>query len=208
MKRLLIWGAGDQGTVTAECALAMKRYDVIDFLTIREKETRQIPGHKIYEETDETLFDILSTYDEVIVANGSNDLREAKLAKLASLGLHPASLLHPTAVISPSAVISEGCTVLAGAVINTNASVGIGCIVNTGAVIEHDCVIGDFVNICPRAAMAGHTEIGRKAYLGIGCTIIDDIRVGTETIVGAGAVVIRDIPDHAVVAGVPAKAIR
>ena len=54
--------------------------------------------------------------------------------------------------------------------------------------------------------MAGHTEIGRKAYLGIGCTIIDDIRVGAETIVGAGAVVIRDIPDHAVVAGVPAKA--
>ena len=50
--------------------------------------------------------------------------------------------------------------------------------------------------------MAGHTEIGRKAYLGIGCTIIDDIRVGVETIVGAGAVVIRDIPDHAVVAGV------
>ena len=127
----------------------------------------------------------------MIVATGSNDLREAKLAKLASLGLHPASLLHPTAVISPSAVISEGCTVLAGAVININASVGIGCIVNTGAVIEHDCVIGDFVNICPRAAMAGHTEIGRKAYLGIGCTIIDDIRVGTETIVGAGAVVIR-----------------
>lgn len=200
MKRLLIWGAGDQGTVTAECALAMKRYDVIDFLTIREKETRQIPGHKIYEETDENLFDILSAYDEVIVATGSNDLREAKLAKLASLGLHPASLLHPTAVISPSAVISEGCTVLAGAVINTNASVGIGCIVNTGAVIEHDCVIGDFVNICPRAAMAGHT--------GIGCTIIDEIRVGAETIVGAGAVVIRDIPDHAVVAGVPAKAIR
>ena len=108
----------------------------------------------------------------MIVATGSNDLSEAKLAKLASLGLHPASLLHPTAVISPSAVISEGYTVLAG------------------------------------AAMAGHTEIGRKAYLGIGCTIIDDIRVGVETIVGAGAVVIRDIPDHAVVAGVPAKAIR
>lgn len=205
MKRLLIWGARDQGTVTADCALAMKRYDEIDFLTIREKESRQIPGHKIYEETDENLFEVLSDYDEVIVATGSNDLREAKLA---SIGIHLASLLPPSAVISPSTVISEGCTVLAGAVINTNASVGIGYIVNTGAVIEHDCVIGDFVNICPRAAMAGHTEIGRVAYLGIGCTIIDGIKVGAEAIVGAGAVVLRDISDHAVFAGVPAKAIR
>ena len=39
MSRLLIWGAGDQGTVTLDCALAMKRYDRIDFLDIREKGT-------------------------------------------------------------------------------------------------------------------------------------------------------------------------
>ncbi|MFR2824434.1 MAG: hypothetical protein ACLTCQ_07530 [Enterocloster bolteae] len=44
--------------------------------------------------------------------------------------------------------------------------------------------------------------------MGIGCTIIDGIRIGTEATVGAGAVVIRDVPDHAAVAGVPAKDIR
>ena len=37
MKRLLIWGAGDQGIVTLDCALAMKRYSCIDFMELKEK---------------------------------------------------------------------------------------------------------------------------------------------------------------------------
>lgn len=205
MKRLLIWGAGDQGTVTAECALAMNRYEEIGFLTIREKESREIPGYTIYEEKEEHLERILRSYDEVIAATGSNDLREAKLKRLETMGIPIASIIHPTAVISPSAAVSKGCTVLAGAVIHTNARIGTGCIVNTGAIVEHDCIVDDFVNICPRVSMAGHTEIGRKAYLGIGCTIIDAIRVGNEAVVGAGAVVIRDVMSGTVVAGVPAR---
>ena len=78
---------------------------------------------------------------------------------------------------------------------------------NTGAIIEHDCIIGDFANICPGVSMAGHTKIGRKSFLGIGSTIMDDITVGEESVVGAGAVVIRNVPDRVVVAGVPAKEI-
>ena len=42
-KRLLIWGAGDQGTVALDCALAMKRYSRIDFLDIKEKDTARFP---------------------------------------------------------------------------------------------------------------------------------------------------------------------
>ena len=37
MKKLLIWGAGDQGTVTLECALATQQYSQIDFLEIKER---------------------------------------------------------------------------------------------------------------------------------------------------------------------------
>lgn len=41
MKKLLIWGAGDQGLVTLECALAMNAYEQIDFLEIKEKEVEK-----------------------------------------------------------------------------------------------------------------------------------------------------------------------
>lgn len=208
MKSLLIWGAGDQGTVALECALAMNVYESIDFLGLKEKERRDIPGYVIYSERETVVDELLKAYDEVIVATGDNNLREQKTALLTSRGIVMPNLIHPTAVVSPSARIAAGCTVLANAVIHTNASVGMGCIVNTASIVEHDCVIGDFVNLSPKTAMAGHTKIGNKSFLGIGCTIIDAITVGKEAVIGAGAVVIRDVPEHAVVSGVPAKGIR
>lgn len=208
MKKLLIWGAGDQGTVTLDCALAMNAYDSISFLSFAERGAREIPNYIIYREQDVDLRTFLPSFDEVIVATGDNALREQKVSILNALGIPLATIVHPTAYISPFAQVSAGCTVLAFAVVHINASVGTGCIVNTGAIVEHDCVLGDFVNVCPRVAMAGHTTVGKKAFLGIGCTIINNLSVGEEAVIGAGAVVIRDVPAHEVVAGVPAKRIQ
>lgn len=205
MKRLLIWGAGDQGTVTLDAALAMQRYDEIDFLDMKEKGHREIPGYQIYEEEKVDLEPFLKEYDEVIVAVGSNDLREFRLNKLIRMEIPLATVIHPSAVISPSASIAGGCTVLARAVINPNATVGKGCIINTGAIIEHDCVIEDLVNVCPGVALAGHTVLGKKSFIGIGSTVIDGIKIGKDAVVGAGAVVIRDVPDRVIVVGVPAR---
>lgn len=129
-----------------------------------------------------------------------------KVGRLLDMGVPLATLIHPSAVVSPSACISGGCTVLARVVVNPNARIGTGCIINTGSIIEHDCVVEDFVNICPGVSMAGHARIGRKSFIGIGSTVIDGIKVGSQVVVGAGAVVIRDVPDHTMVMGVPAKA--
>lgn len=208
MSRLLIWGTGDQGTVTLDCALLMKKYDTIDFLTIKEKESRSISHYKIYQEEDVCLTQFLKCYDEVIVATGNNDLREAKIDILRSLNIPLATIIHPTAFISPFAKVCGGTTVLANAVIHTNAKVDIGCIINTGVIVEHDCIIKEFVNISPQTAMAGHTEIGKKTFIGIGTTIIDDIKIGENVTVGGGAVVIHNIPNHVVIVGIPAKIIK
>lgn len=208
MKKLLIWGAGDQGAVTLDCALAMKTYDSIAFLSFAERGAREIPDYTIHREQDVDLQTFLPSFDEVIVATGDNALREQKSSILHALDIPPATIVHPTAIISPFARVSSGSTVLAFAVVHTNAFVGTGCIINTGAIVEHDCVLGDFANVCPRVSMAGHTTVGKKAFLGIGCTILNNIAIGEEAVVGAGAVVIRDVPARAVVAGVPAKRIQ
>lgn len=205
MKKLLIWGAGDQGIVTLDCALAMNIYSNIDFLDMKEKGHREIANFMIYEEKEVFVNNFLKSYDEVIVAVGNNNLREKKTKILDSIGISMATITHPSAIISPFAKISKGSTILANAIINANASIGIGCIINTSAVVEHDCIIQDFVNISPKVSMAGHTKIGKKSFLGIGSTIIDNIEVGKEAVIGAGAVVIRDVPEHTLVVGVPAK---
>lgn len=54
----------------------------------------------------------------------------------------------------------------------------------------------------------GETVIGEKSWIGAGAVILDGVKIGRGAIVGAGSVVTRDIPDYAVVAGVPAKLLR
>ena len=208
MKKLLIWGAGDQGIVTFNCAKAMNEYEQIDFLDFKEKGHREIPMATLYEEDNINLYHILKKYDEVIAATGDNDLREKKILQLIDMNIQLATIIHPTASISPYAKISSGCTILAHATININAHIGRGCIVNTGAIIEHDCIVKNFVNICPAVAMAGHVVIGNKTFMGIGSTVIDDITIGDNVTIGAGATVIGNIPDNSVAVGVPAKVIR
>ncbi|OHB59828.1 MAG: galactoside O-acetyltransferase [Planctomycetes bacterium RBG_13_44_8b] len=54
----------------------------------------------------------------------------------------------------------------------------------------------------------GHVEIDDDAWLGTGCIIFPDVKVGKGAVVGAGAVVTKDVPDYTVVVGVPAKPIK
>ncbi|WP_455684773.1 acetyltransferase [Thomasclavelia sp.] len=208
MKNLLIWGAGDQGLVTLDCALAMQKYTKIDFLDFKEKGHREIKNYTIYEESKIDLNTIFHLYDEVIVATGSNDLRKEKISLLKTLNIPIATIIHPTAIISSFAQVSAGCTILANAVININAIIGKGCIINTAAIVEHDCIVEEFVNICPNVTMAGHVKVGRKSFIGTGASLIDEIEIGKETIIGAGTVVVKDIPDHVTAVGVPARVIK
>jgi len=50
--------------------------------------------------------------------------------------------------------------------------------------------------------------VGEGSHIGIGATILQGVRIGTNAVVGAGAVVLRDVPDGDRVAGVPARSIR
>ena len=76
------------------------------------------------------------------------------------------------------------------------------------SIITHDCEIGDFVQISPRATLLGRCKVGSFSQIGSNATILPDIKIGTNVIVGAGAVVTKDLPDNCVALGIPAKIIK
>jgi serine O-acetyltransferase len=85
---------------------------------------------------------------------------------------------------------------------------GMGIVIHRRVVIGENCVIGQSVTIGGRS---GHYEVpvlGDNVIVGVGAKILGPIRVGDNAVIGANAVVIHDVPPHAVVAGVPARIIK
>ena len=143
--------------------------------------------------------------DPIIVSIGVNATRK-KIAE--KLNCHFGVAIHPSAVVSPSAKIGEGTVVMAGAVINAGAVIGKHCIINTGASVDHECVLGDYVHIAPHAALCGQVHIGEGTLMGVGSCAIPCMKIGSWTTVGAGAAVVRDVPDGVTVVGNPARVIK
>lgn len=137
-----------------------------------------------------------------IIAIGNNLIRK----KFAShFNFRWATLIHPTAVIHPSVIIGAGSVVFAGAIIQPDATVGEHVIVNTGATVDHDCVIRDFVHLAPGVHLAGDVQVEEGAFVGISSAAIQGSKIGAWATVGAGGVVIKDVPPGVTAVGLPAK---
>lgn len=139
---------------------------------------------------------------------GDTTPRRQLYEKLCQQGFELVNAIHPQAVVARSAQMGQGATIMAGCILNPGVWLGVNVVVNTGSVVEHDCQIGDHVFIGPGVRLGGSVEIEVGAHIGIGATILQNIRIGEKAIVGAGAVVIRDVPEHAVVVGIPARVLK
>lgn len=126
---------------------------------------------------------------------------------------------HFSHVLSGSR-IGSGCNLGQNVVVGPDAVVGNGCKIQNnvsiykGVTLEDDVFCGPsmvFTNIfnprahIPRMAEVRGTLVRKGATLGANCTIICGVTIGRHAFVGAGAVVTRDVPDHALVMGNPAR---
>lgn len=85
---------------------------------------------------------------------------------------------------------------------------GLGTVIHKTARIEDGAVISTGVTLGGRSGLPGAPVIGAGALIGTGAKVLGPIRVGRGAQVGANAVVLQDVPDYAVVVGVPARVVR
>jgi acetyltransferase EpsM len=146
-----------------------------------------------------------SVTDELIVAIGNNKTRKMVVEKMS---LNYRTAIHRSSIISHHASIEEGTVVMGGALINADTSVGKHCIINSNASVDHDCVLKDYVHISPNATLCGGIIVETGSLIGTGSVIIPGKRIGKNVVIGAGSIVISDVPDNTTVVGNPAKIIK
>jgi serine acetyltransferase len=110
--------------------------------------------------------------------------------------------------MSELVTIGEGTIICAHTIITVNIEIGAHVIINLDCTIGHDAILHDFVTLYPSVNVSGITEIGHCSELGTGVQIIQCKKVGEYSIVGAGGVIVKDIPIKCTAVGSPAKPIR
>jgi sugar O-acyltransferase (sialic acid O-acetyltransferase NeuD family) len=202
MKNLLILGAGGHGKVVSEIALLSKDWESIAFLDDR-KNLKNASGIPVIGKFDE-YSSLINKYKYAFVAIGDNKLRSIWIERLSREGFIIPVLVHPFSSISKSSIIGDGSVVMAGAVINADTHIGRGCIINTSSTIDHDCRISHGVHVSPGVNIGGTVTIREYTWVCIGSSVINNISIGSNVILAAGAIVNKNVPDNVMAAGVPA----
>ena len=119
-----------------------------------------------------------------------------------------ANLVDPSVLLSDSVVMGEGNIICAGSILTVNISLGNCNIINLNCTVGHEAELGDYVTVNPGVNISGNVHIESGSNIGTGTQIIQGKRIGKHTVVGAGAVVNKDLPDSCTAVGIPAKVIK
>jgi sugar O-acyltransferase (sialic acid O-acetyltransferase NeuD family) len=148
----------------------------------------------------------------VIAAVGDSRLRERLISAAEAAGLRSAPpLVHPGVEIDLAHVaLGVGVVICPGSVVTTDIRIGDHTQINVNCIVTHDTVIGAYVTLSPGVALSGANALGDHAFLGTGAVTVNGLpgrplRIGAGAVVGAGAVLTRDVAPGVTVVGVPAR---
>lgn len=157
----------------------------------------------------EAVHDLPDAY--VVVGTGSPKDYASRYRITGRLNVPPERyprLVHPAAVVSRSVTLGPGTIVQACSVLTAAVTVGAHVIIGPHVVLAHDVVVEDFATFAAGARLAGGVQVGQGAYIGAGALVREHLTIGSWSLVGMGAGVMRDVPPLEVWAGTPARRLR
>lgn len=211
----------------------MDAYEIIEYISksekktpvklyIKEKESIDYGNSKVFGAGDKIVFGDWNELKTILEENKDkiedvvieNDRRNSGIPLLDIKDI-PARI-EPGAIIREQVEIGKNAVIMMGAILNIGAVVGDGTMIDMGAVLGGRATVGAHCHIGAGAVLAGVIEpasatpviVEDNVLVGANAVVVEGVHVGKNAVVAAGAVVLEDVPENAVVAGTPAKVIK
>ncbi|PCI48060.1 MAG: sugar O-acyltransferase [Alphaproteobacteria bacterium] len=208
--KIAIFGASGLGREVADICADTGYTDIV-FL-VKDQTEECLWQNKVFEDTPEIVKRLRQEGYKFAVGIGDPTIRRIIVEKYPDLD-YP-NLTHTSATFGQfqrgSLESSRGVIIAAGCRITNNIDFGDFILLNLNVTVGHDTIIGDFVSAMPSANISGNVDVKSGVYIGTGSAIIhggNDVKliIGEGSVVGAGAVVTKDVPSGVTVVGIPAK---
>ena len=191
-------------------------------LTVKERSPIDYGGAKVFGAGDKIVFGDWKELSGIIENNADkiedivieNNCRNSAIPMLDMKNIN--ARIEPGAIIRENVEIGDNAVIMMGAIINIGAIIGSGTMIDMGAVLGGRATVGKNCHVGAGAVLAGVIEpasatpviLEDGVLVGANAVVIEGVHVGKNAVIAAGCVVIEDVPDGAVVAGVPGRIIK
>jgi sugar O-acyltransferase (sialic acid O-acetyltransferase NeuD family) len=219
----LIFGASRQGRVVLEVLRAQGQHQIIGFLDDDPaKRGLLLDGERVLGgmewaaanshgdvPTDPSAHSAIHGRRlAAIIAIGANDSRLDVAKRLRALGFELINAIHPSADVQGNVSLGAGNLICAGAILVTGTRVEDDVVINTGAIIDHDSLLESGAQVASGVTTSGCVTIRRAAFVGVGAILGPGVTVGERAIIGAGSLVLKDVPPGVLAYGAPCRTVR
>lgn len=211
MDRIIIFGGGQHADYCIDIIERENKYKIIGIVAPDYPVDTILYDYRVIGK-QENIKQLVSEYNirGGLVAIGDNWTRKivAEYVLTQVPDFKFINAIHPSTEIGRKVKLGIGIVTMAGCIINPSCDIGNFCFFATGAQLDHDSIMEDYSSISAGSITGGNVKIGKYSAITLNVTILDRISIGENSVIGAGSLVLKDIPDNVLVYGNPAKVIR
>ena len=204
MKKVLLWGGMSSSRIIHNM---LKKTDfTITHIFDKYIENVAFDTHAQFSNLEEDLDTFINEAEYVVVSIGGphGKARYLITRELIKKGLKPLNIISENSFIDDTSIIGNSFHSMPGSLVHSDSVIGDCVIVNTNASIDHECIVGNGCHFMGSSAVAGKVTIEDYVTIGTNATILPNLKIHTGAYIGAGAVVINDVPPNHIVVGNPA----
>ena len=182
-----------------------KQYNILGFLDDGVPKGTKVHEYEVLGKVD-SIFE-MTIKPHVVMGIGTPQIKKALWGKLKDFEFP--SIVHPSVSLKGYNVnLGKGCIICQGVILTCDIEISDFVTINLGTTVGHDTKIFSFASFMPSVNISGEVIIEEGVYVGTGAKIINQLSIGSNTIVGAGAVVSKSLPKDCTAVGIPAKPIK